>query len=272
MAILISPALVVSPAADFQPHLPLVGWHNQVTAATVSADSETTAYPATNLANPASVLLWVSDTTAEQLVTVINLSGQSDYVGVARHNWGSTGVLVSVEGLTAASSPDFVEIFEPVLLGDDTPHVLQFAKDYYTSIRLRLVPDAVAPRAAVVHVGELLTLPNGIEPGYTPLRDGQEVTRADGWSEAGEYLGGIVSGSKLTSAASIKNIDPDEYDAYVRPFVSAANNGAAFFFIWAPDVRPAEVAYCSLDRAAIPVINYETGEKDLTLSMGGLAL
>lgn len=271
MVVVLSPGLVVTPPVGYLPHFPIVGWRNQVTVATVSADNELAAFPATNLANASTSQVWEGATADETLITVINLTGETDYVGLARHNLGSSDAVIFVSGMTAASSPAYVELLEydP---GDDTPMLLRVAKDFYTSIQLRIVPAGTAPRAAVLHVGELLTLPNGIQPGYTPLVDGQDVSRAVGWADSGEYLGSIVTGSRLTSSASIKDIDAANYDALVRPFVTAANRGAAFFFAWSPTDRPAEVGYCALEGAAKPVINQRTGQSDITLSMAGVAL
>lgn len=271
MALVLSPGLIISPTIS-RPHYPRIGWDSQVTASNVSADSETATGPATNLANPDTVTGWISGSTAEQLVTVTGLTGESDYLGVARHNFGSTGATISVEGLTAESSPSYVEVLAGALLADDAPVVLQFEKDFYTALRLRIVPDGTAPRAAVLYAGELLAMQKGLQPGHTPLSRGQDTELATGRSESGEHLGAIVVGQSLSSRADFRLLTAAWYKADMAPFISAANLGAPFFFAWDPENHPEDVAYCWLTAPARPVLNQFTHHHDISLQLGGLAL
>lgn len=273
MPIILSPGLVISPAGDLPNTYPLVLWDNKVTAAGLSADSATTAGPVSNLANPDTVAGWVSGSTAEQLVTMTGLSGQSDCIGIARHNLGSAGVEVSVEGITAATSPSWVEVFSGALLASDDPAMLVFESDYYTGLRLRLTPDGTAPQAAVLFIGLGLRIERGIQPGFTPIVDGRDVDIVNGRSESGEFLGSIVVGSALSASVELKALSPSWYRTNMRPFVEAANNGASFFFAWNPEDHPTEVGYCWLASPARPVTAYMGGrELDLALEIGGLAL
>jgi uncharacterized protein YfaP (DUF2135 family) len=59
MSLVISSSLVLADEADgLSLDHPLIGWHNVVTSATISADTEDANYPASNLANPATHLEW----------------------------------------------------------------------------------------------------------------------------------------------------------------------------------------------------------------------
>jgi hypothetical protein len=267
-----SPGLIVSAADGVEAHHPLFGWRNQVSVSNIAADSETIAGPATNLANPATSLLWVSGSTAEQLVTVTDLVGEIDYVGIARHNFGSADIDISVEAVTADSSPDFVEVLSAQAPADDSPLVLRFARDFYSAVRVRLVPDGTAPRMAVLFVGKLLAIVPGLKPGFTPIGEARNIQLVNGLSEAGEHLGSIVVGASLESAAEFEDIDPDFYASDVRPFVRGASAGDPFFFVWDPATHPEDAAFCWLTRPAMPVISRTTGEHSLSLSLGGLAL
>lgn len=271
MGIFLSPGLIITPTIS-KPHYPRIGWDNKVTASNVSAASETTAGPATNLANPDTVGGWISGSTAEQLVTVTGLTGESDYIGIARHNLGSTGATVSVEGLTAESSPSWVEVFEGALFADDAPVVLQFEKDFYTGLRVRIIPDGTAPRAAVLYAGELLAMQKGLQPGHTPLSKGQDTELATGRSEAGEHLGAIVVGQSLSSRADFRLLTAAWYAENMASFIAAANLGAPFFFAWDPENHPEDVAYCWLTTPARPMLNQFTHHHDISLALGGLAL
>jgi hypothetical protein len=179
---------------------------------------------------------------------------------------------ISVEAVTPASSPSFVEVFSGLIPSDNRPLVLKFARDDYQSIRLKIIPAGTAPRMAVMFVGLLLVMPNGIQPGFTPPSKGLENDRAANWSESGEFLGAIITGSRLLSAPQFTDIDPTLYDLDVAPFVLAANNGQPFFFVWSPIDHPDDTAFCWLASSAIPNINRQTGQHNLSLSLGGTRL
>lgn len=268
----ISPALVVTPADPEQAHYPLIGIETKVTLANVSADSEVSGYPVTNLANPLTVSEWRSASTAEQLITIEDLEGQTDYVGIARHNLGSAGVAVTVEGITGEIDAEWEVLLDSVTLGDDSPHVFRFAKDYYVGIQLRLVPADVAPKIAVMFAGALQTIWKGIAPGYTPLHLGEQIDILNGRSASGEHLGAIVTGATLASTASFQDIDPEWFAANMPALLSRLNRGASFFWLWSPTTHPDHVAYANLARTAVPVISRATEHYDLDLSMSGLAL
>ena len=272
MPLLLSPALVVGGSLTIDAHAPLFGWRNQVALSNIAADSQTDAGPVTNLANPATSLLWVSGSSAEQLITVTDLVDEIDYVGIARHNFGSAGVEISVEAVTAASSPNFVEVFSPQQPADDSPLVLRFSKDFYSAIRIRISPDGTAPRAAVLFIGELLAIKPGIRPGFTPIGEGRDIKLVNGLSEAGEHLGSIIIGASLSTVAQFEDIDPDFYSQVVQPFVRGASAGDPFFFVWDPATHPDDASFCWFEQPARPVISRSTGHIQLSFALGGLAL
>lgn len=91
-----------------------IGYDNAVTISNVSADSEQTNYPATNLANPATNLLWKSDSISAQYVTVdVDATQNCDYIGIVGHNFGTASCDVEIQGQTVEGGawstivPDF---------------------------------------------------------------------------------------------------------------------------------------------------------------------
>src|SRR5690606_20831318 len=101
--------------------------------------SELTDFPASNLANPSTTPLqgWRSDSTADQYVTAtVSPQVEVDYVGIARHNLGSTQTVVTVEAILADEGADWEVVVEPTTLGDDAPAVFRFAPDFYVGVRL----------------------------------------------------------------------------------------------------------------------------------------
>lgn len=272
MSILLAPSLVVAPSSALPARHPVIGWHNLVLLGNLTSDSAADGYPVTNLANPATTNRWLSASTAEQLVTVSDLQGAIDYVAVARHNFGTAAVTVSVEGKISGGS--WEELFPGVLPGDDGPMVLRFASDFYTDVRLRLIPQDLAPFASVLYVGEALVMLRPMQPGFTPIGDAKSHNLVGGWSQSGEMLGSIIDGSRSANSAAFILIDVDWYRETMRPFVLAANLGESFFFAWNPEAQPNDVAYCVFSSGEVqPSLNQMSGRRiDITLPMTAVSL
>lgn len=270
--IILAPSLIITPSFAYPHTYPVIGWHNQVVFGQVTADSSEAAYPPSNLANPQTSSKWLSAITTEQLVTVSSLTGLSNYVGIARHNFGSTGATVSVEAITAEPGADWEIVFPGTVPADDAPLMLIFPEGYYTGVRIRVVPNGAAPSAAVLYVGKLLQMLCGVQPGFVPLRDAAVPDTIEGLSESGEFLGAIVSSQARSTSASFQAIDAGWYIEHLREFVIAANQGRPFFFAWNPEDHPDDVGYCWRAGIIRPTIAYPTGMYDMTLPMDGLGL
>lgn len=274
MSIVFSPGLVIGAALQFPLSHPMVGWHNQVAFNNVTAESAAAGHPATNLANPSTANRWLSASTAEQLVTVTDLDGQTDYVGIARHNFGSAGVIVSVEAITGEPGAVWETIHPGLLPANDGPIMLPFEPGFHIGVRLRLVPDAIAPSMAVLFVGKSLVLQRSMQAGFTPITDARENDLVTGWAHAGELLGAIIEGSSSSNNAEIKALEPAWYREAMAPFVDAGNAGEPFFFAWDPEHHPDEVGFCTFANGKVrPVINYLAGhEIDIMIPMNAVSL
>lgn len=274
-SVIVAPSYALSAAALVESWRPMIGWENRIGASNVTADSEAALWPVTNLANPSTAEKWLSESTSEQLITVTwSGSDPVDYAGVARHNWGSAGVTVSLEGLVAGGDPededDWSEIVAAHLLADDAPKVYRFAAQVLNGLRFRLVPDGTAPEAAVAHVGKALVLYYGLPPGHVPISQARQTDKGNLRAQSGDYLGTILLSSGLRSAIEQRDLPPDWYRENLEPLRAAAADGATFFFAWAPDWRPDEVGYCWITNDPQPVANQTTGEVDVSLEIAGV--
>ena len=97
--IIIDPNLNTNAPPDITANNPFIGYANLVTSSNVSADYESPSYPATNLANPATNLLWKGESALDQHIRV-DLGGSDpvDYIAVQGHNFSTAGIAVNPQG------------------------------------------------------------------------------------------------------------------------------------------------------------------------------
>lgn len=270
MTIIISRALGLGrPAsAGFTDDNPLIGWRNVVTTASLAADGEDANNPAVNLANPSTFSKWIAAAAAEQFLTVtVPEGGQVDYVGVARHNFGSAQIPVSVE-TRAEAADDWVEVVPPALLADDAPVILAFEPQEVGHVRLRMGAGIVPPQAAVMHAGVLLVSQRRVYVSHTPLPMGRVRNVRNGRSESGNFLGRIVTGQKLESSVELRRLTPVWVRRHLDPFLEAGAN-TPFFFAWRPASYPRETGYAWLTNDPRPENTGPAGLMAVTLQFGG---
>ena len=140
---------------------PIFGYHNLVTATSVSATTNASNHNADNLANPNTVVDWRATGIAVNYITVDTQSylDEIDYVAVVKHNFGSAQIALSVEcatGVTSGAPSGWVSVSGSYLLADDAPVLIRFAPRLATGVRLRLDVGSAVPRAAVMYAGKLL--------------------------------------------------------------------------------------------------------------------
>lgn len=238
--IVISSNYVLSVVPTVDPDLPAVGYRNVVTAAGISADTAETNYPATNLANPATHLEWRAADMTEQYITITSSEVDPiDYVGIAKHNFGTAEISPSIEGFIDGV---WTELVEPVMPADDSPLMFRFVAQSLAQIRIKLPTGSAKARAAVVFVGKLLDLERKIYVGHTPFHYGRRSTVANGMSESGNFLGRIVLGEWRETTVPLSLISPAWYRANMDPFLKRWNE-ITFFFAWRPSTYPREVGY-----------------------------
>lgn len=253
--IVITQSLVLTADQDVNENNPIIGYQNLVTTSNISATSSQTDFPVTNLANPATHLLWKAlgpVPIADQDITIIlDTEEEVDYLAVASHNFGSGAMVVSVEGLAelADSPTNWVELVSEQLLVTDGPIIFRFTPQSLYAIRLRIQPSqtvpAILPQAAVIYVGKLLILQRRIYVGHTPMPYGRQLSVANLMSISGAFLGRIVLGAKRRSGINMQNITPGWYRTYLDPFIIAAQE-IPFFFAWRPGTYPDEAGFAWL--------------------------
>lgn len=260
-------ALAGTPAAT----RPVIAWQNLVTADNVTATSEDADYPASNLGNPATTSQqgWRSESTSTQYLTVdLDTDEEVDYLAFARHNFGSALITVSVEGTT--DDETWTELVEPFMPANDAPLLMLFESQGLLKVRAKLVPASTAPRAAVMFAGKSLRMEKGLQP-HTPIGMGRQKTRVPGESESGDYLGSIVTSSRLGTPVQFNVLTPAWVRAYLDDFCEYASTSQPFFFAWSPVSYPREVGYVWAQGDVKPEVNSLAGFASFSMNLMGIA-
>lgn len=250
---------------------PIVLWNNIVTIDNIEADTEDADFPAINLANPATHLKWQAATAVEQYIKITtNSADDLDALAIAKHNLATAGIAASVGYFDTASPPLWTELAGPSLPGDNGPLLFRFTPQPLEAIWLKLAAGSAVAQIAVLSAGKLLVLPRKLYQGITPIVHGRRVVVANGRSEAGDYLGRIVTQEFRESKVPLSLIEPAYYRAHIDAFV-AASRDTPFFFGWRPQSYPAEIGYCAMTNEPMPVNESPHGLVALTLEMTGVA-
>ncbi len=254
---------------------PSIGYENRVTSANISSTTEDADFPVTNLANVSTNLLWkgvaVSPAVDEYITVDLPGANDADYVGIARHNFGSAGITMSVEGLVdeAASPEVWIVLVEETAIASDQPLIFKFEAQTLDKIRVRLQPGTAAPQAAVLYVGALLELQRNIYVGHTPITLGRHTVTAQQRSESGNYLGRVIVDERTQTSVNLRNLTPAWYRTFFDPFVTAARDNP-FFFAWRPSSYPNEVGFAWLTDDPIPVNEQPNGMMQVEFRMNGI--
>lgn len=222
-----------------QLNAPLFAYDNLVTSSNIAAGNSATGYPATNLANPATFLKWKANTTGAQSLT-ITLTGNTqhiDYIAIAKHNFFTAGVDVTIRGNTGSG---LVEIVPQFSLGDDGAFIARFEADAYIAISIDLSSGSVAAEAALLYCGTLLAAERNIYVGYAPMNLSRDSDAVAGFSENGNFLGRIEVNSSRSGQITLNNLTPSWVRSYLVPFLEEIKS-RPFFFAWRPDTYPDEV-------------------------------
>lgn len=287
-----------------------IGYDNIISISNVTADSEATGYPITNLANPATNIRWKSDSTATQYVTITTVSAEVDYIGIAGHNFGSTAISVEVqaqqndgddyETIVDAWTPDDDKPIMKLLTGSDEQITTEddgyitgsitasydagLITDAVTSyddlgdisirwfrMRLKLTPRDTAPRISVLYTGKSMPLERGIYVGHTPITLGREVSAVNGMAESGDFLGRIIRRTTFKSSIRMRHLTPVWYRNKFDPFVQACKT-KPFFYAWRLNSYADEIGYCWFSGGVpVPENTGPRGMMSVSFDIGGQA-
>lgn len=258
------------PDPDVTRNSPVFGQDTIVTESNVTATTSDALYPASNMANPATHLFWRGTTTASAELIVVSSTGRVDYVGIAKHNIGTSGATLKIE-IATDGVPTYSTIYGPTIQADDSPIMIAFAERASTHVRVTIgAGGSVIPQIAVLNIGKALFSPRRVYVGVTPITLGRQSRVTNGRSEAGNFLGRIVVGQGLTTSIPLKNLHPLWYRNFLDPLIVKSKE-SPFFFAWRPYTYPKEIAYAWTSNDPRPVNSMANGFMQIDLELSGIA-
>lgn len=254
-----------------------MGWHNVVTSQNVTAGTEEQFFPAVNLATNRTPERWqATDTSEQRIIVEPDYIGDLDYIAVARHNFGSAQIAVTVQGYTEvdelSGQPAWFGLVQETMLANDQAVIFRFEPQPLVGVSLLLRTGTAPARAAVLYLGKLLILEPYIQLDFTPLPLGLVADYTADVTETGEYLGNLVLSRRLESTLQLQYLSAEWYRAEMDPFVKATATDP-FFFAWDPLNYPLESGFAWIKPGSDPrpAIHLHDGRLSITLEMAGIA-
>lgn len=253
---------------------PVIGWQSIATVNNVSATTSDVNFPVSNLVNPATHLAWMvggafSPAIYEYVTVVTGTTDFIDYVAIAKHNLGSLGVAVTVGYFDTSSPPVWHDLTTEQTLANDSPAIFRFTAQSLTTISIRMGPTSLLAKIAVAYVGKLLVLPRKIYQGLVPITYGRIAKVTNGKSEAGQFLGRIVTQEFVKDTIPLSLIDPTYFRDHIADFLVDSKE-RPFFIAWRPQTYPDEVGYCHMTNDPVPINEAPHGLVAMTLEMTGI--
>lgn len=247
---------------------PIIGWHSVLDVNDIAADSSLDGRPALNMWNPDTASVWESGGTSEQYITLANTGGGwIDYVGIAKHNFGSGGVQFQLQAMGSGGWEDITDV---IATARNAAIIIYFNPRTSSAVRLRLIPQGVAPVIAHIKLGSALVLQRRIYVGHKPATLTRHASVITNGSENGQFLGKIVTREWHQTDVKQANVTPDFMRSQIVPFIKHAQTGT-FFFAWRPLEYPDEVVYGWTDDNIEPVNQRVNGMMEFGFSVQAVA-
>jgi hypothetical protein len=239
MTFVVSPSVVINVLTDEPLTHARIGYDNFVPAATVTATSEATPWPADSVQRENTFERW-QPTSGNGSITIDNGTAKSaDYIGIAAHTLGSAGSTLTIAYSSDNSTYTTIETVSP---SDSSAIMVIFAEVTARYFRVS-VAGATAPQIGVIYLGMALAMERAIYSGHTPVTLGRMTEKRPTKSESGQFLGSSTIRQGLQTNFTWNNLKADWYREYFDPFVKSARN-LPFFIAWRPSKFPNEIGYC----------------------------
>lgn len=232
---------------------PLIGWQSIVTTSNLSATSELTSRPLINMWNPDTNLYWESDTVPSSGLIYIyienSLSKSIDYLGIARHNFGSAGIEYTLQ--ESDDDITYTDVTTARTPSDDRAIVDYFDQSNSAYYRIELNCGSTAPIIGHIKLGASLILQRPMYVGHKPETLGRFRKSITNVSDTGQYLGQVVVRRWQRGEVRQQHTDPTWVREVLQEFIKHValdrddddTAQGPFFFAWRPADYPLEVIY-----------------------------
>lgn len=242
----------LSAAADGEPLLlPRIGWKTYTRDAgivvTVSADTE--GGPKDAPLRPDTGEYWQAPSLPAWWKIDFGIVRDLDYVGIVA-NLGSCGA-----SLLAETSPDdsaWTALGYDIVPADDAPIMFLDVSRSARYLRLSVAGSGAIPKVAVAYAGPVLVMAKPLPIGYSPITLSRVTDLQNVMSQGGAFLGQSVRSRGVEGQIGFNNLLDTWYRDNFDPFVKETQQ-YPYFFAWAPEAFPSEVAYIWTDGGISPV-------------------
>lgn len=249
MSIGFSGSLVFKGTLDYgQAGLPQIGYDNVLTLTTtaLSASFAEPEHPVQLAVNGYTNDSWIGSANTTQTITAELASARPvNYIGIAAHNLeqSNLGFRLLYSQDAWATEVDVTGWIKPPT---DSPVMVVFDEVSAPSWRIEVSAGTAAPYIGVIYVGRAVKMERGIEPSWAPIALARDSEVVNNISVGGNFLGRSLIRQGASGSITLDNLTP----AWVRSEWKGLQNHAErlpFFFGWALEDYPWEVAYCWSD-------------------------
>lgn len=263
--IIIGDSIVLTQQDLLNPNQARLCWRTVVGAGDVSATSQTSTSPVTNLANPSTAFAWQATSTAQQDIDVV-VDTAIDYIGIARHNLDG-GAEIRIRFLVGAEYSTVFDWATP----PDNQVILYFINEAEPDeIQINIRNNSEPPIIGVLYAGVSTMLERRIYVGHTPINLARDVTTVGSYSENGQYLGELIRREARSTQVALQNLTPEWYREELDPFIAQRPRRPAFF-AWRPGDYAGEVGYVWLSGSPRMSNQRSNGMVQITMDFEGIA-
>lgn len=261
---------------------PVIGWHSIITLANLSqplTSSSNPDRPLENLWTPDTSQVWEAYGNGSTVIDIANTTGAAvDYLGIAKHNFGSQNVEYTLQSSLDKSTWTDVVSAKVVTNDNAILHYFDSVDDPYFRLKLVGTVDYDAPMIAHMKLGRLLILERSMYVGHSPATLSPKSKKITNGSESGQYLGQVVTRRWYQSSCKQENCSPSWVRSNLPEFIKHVQVGreddgtaqGTFFFAWRPSDYPGEVIYAWTDDDIEPSNQRPNGMMEYSFNMQGV--
>jgi hypothetical protein len=202
-----------------------------------------------------------SDTAPGGASTFIDMANPGsepvDYIGIARHNFGTRGYAVSVEHSFDGS--EWVASTNPAIPPNNKSIFIVFVEQTAPFWRLRISyttggsAQIIQYQIAHIKLGKAIRFARPRYVGEIPSGMDYQVEMIRSKSDSGQIVSSVLTSSHLPYNITQNHTDPQFVRQTINPFLRhcqllepTAGNGprGTFFYAWRPEDYPNELMYC----------------------------